>query len=245
MLSFLDGLRSFSFSTVVLRVFLAMLCGAAVGYGRTKKERSAGMRTYMLITIGAALSVLLALYQNEMLTNGAWSAVADEIGFKYDGSRLASQTITGIGFLGAGIIIKGAHQQVKGLTTATGLFATVCLGIAAGAGFYECVIIAVFMFVLVLNVMSPLEVEFKRRLRNITLSVEFGSIEDVPSIIQVIESLGAQLYDIDIEREEPSEDRGPSAIFIMQMSKEHNSHSGMLTSIAELDCVTSVQELIS
>lgn len=138
-----------------------------------------------------------------------------------------------------------AHQQVNGLTTATGLFATVCMGIARGAGFYECVLLSVLLTVLVLNVMSPLEIAFKRRLRNITLNVEFGSVEDIAQITRVIEAQYAKVYDIDIERTERKDDKYPSAIFILQLSRENHSHSAMLTSIAEMSCVHSVQELIS
>ena len=215
-----------------------------MGYGRSKKARAAGLRTYILISIGAAMAVLLTLYMYDML-GGAWAAVTEEVGLKFDASRMASSVITGIGFLGAGIIIKVAHQQVNGLTTATGLFATVIMGLAAGAGFYECVLIALALIVLVLNVMSPLEFAFKRRLRNITLNVEFRSVEDIGEITSAIEKEGAKVYDIDVERTERKDDKRPSSIFILQMSKGNHSHSGMLSSVTALPCVHSVQELIS
>ena len=244
MRAIIASLRQFSFATAVVRLVLATICGGAVGFGRSKKARAAGLRTYMLISIGATMSVLLTLYEYSMLT-GAWTDIAAEVGMKFDASRLPAQVITGIGFLGAGIIIKIAHQQVNGLTTATGLFATVCMGIAAGAGFYECVILATVLIVLVLNVMSPLEFAFKRRLRNITLNVEFHSVEDISSITKAIEAQHARVYDIDIERTERKDDRMPSAIFILQLSRDNHSHSGMLSSVAELSCVYSVQELVS
>jgi len=152
----LESLGEFNFFTAFFRLLLAMAAGGVIGYGRSQRARAAGFRTYMLVSIGAAMSVLLALYQYQMLTT-SWADVVDEVGLKYDASRLASQAITGIGFLGAGIIIKAAHQQVNGLTAATGLFATVCLGVAAGAGFYECVVAAVILIVLVLNLMTPME----------------------------------------------------------------------------------------
>ena len=244
MQAMLLSLKRFNFTTALLRLILAVLSGGVVGYGRSKKARSAGLRTYILISIGAAMAVLLTQYMYEML-NGAWLAVTDEVGLKFDASRMASSVITGIGFLGAGIIIKVAHQQVNGLTTSTGLFATVIMGLAAGAGFYECVVIAMVLIVLVLNVMSPLEFAFKRRLRNITLNVEFHSVEDIGTITSAIEAEGATVYDIDVERTERKDEKYPSAIFILQLSRDNHSHSGMLTSVAELGCVHSVQELVS
>ena len=240
----LSGLTRFSFATAAARLALAAAGGGVVGYGRSKKARAAGLRTYILISIGAAMAVLLTLYMYDML-GGAWAAVTEEVGLKFDASRMASSVITGIGFLGAGIIIKVAHQQVNGLTTATGRFATVIMGLAAGAGFYECVLIALALIVLVLNVMSPLEFAFKRRLRNITLNVEFRSVEDIGEITSAIEKEGAKVYDIDVERTERKDDKRPSSIFILQMSKGNHSHSGMLSSVTALPCVHSVQELIS
>lgn len=238
------GLRQFSFGSVLLRLLLAMLSGGVVGFGRSKKARAAGLRTYMLISMGAAMAVVLTLFQYEMLI-GPWSAVVEEVGLKFDASRIASSVISGIGFLGAGIIVKVAHQQVNGLTTSTGLFATMVMGLASGAGFYECVIVAMVLIVLVLNVMSPLEFAFKRRLRNITLNVEFNSVENIADITRAIEAEGARVYDIDVERTERKEEKYPSAIFILQLSRDNHSHSGMLSSVAELACVHSVQELIS
>ena len=84
----------------------------------------------------AAMAALITLYQYQMLT-GPWSPVVEEVGMKFDASRLASSVITGIGFLGAGIIMKVAHQQVNGLTTAAGLWTTGIISLAIGSGYYE------------------------------------------------------------------------------------------------------------
>ena len=198
----------------------------------------------MLISIGAAMSVLLPIYLYEML-NGPWADVTAEVGFKFDASRMAAQVVTGIGFLGAGIIMKAIHQQVNGLTTATALFATVCMSLAAGAGFYECVIIAAAIIILVLNVLAPLENAFKRRLRDITIGVEFTRAEDINTITDLMKRQQAQIVDIDIESTEQKGGKYPSAVFILKLSRENHSHSAILSILAELPCVRSVQELIS
>ena len=181
MQALLGNLRQFSFASAVVRLLLAMLTGGIVGFGRSQKNRAAGFRTYMLISVGAAMAVLLTQYQYTML-KGPWADVVAEVGLKFDASRLAAAVITGIGFLGAGIIIKVAHQQVNGLTTSTGLFAKMVMGLAAGAGFYEVVVMALVLIVLLLNVMWPLEFAFKRRVRNITLNVQFNSVDDIARI---------------------------------------------------------------
>ena len=102
-------------------------------------------------------------------------------------------------------------------------------------------ILSMLLTVLILNVMTPLEVLFKRKLHNITLNIEMENTENIAEISALIKKQQASIYEIDIEA-------GPapaSAIFILKMSKERGSHSAMLSSIAEMDCVRSVQELIS
>ena len=240
MLPILDPLREFTLTGVICRLALAMACAGLIGYGRTLRGCAAGLRTYMLISIGGAMSMLITLYEHQMLQT-AWAEAAALAGNKFDASRLSAQVITGIGFLGAGMILKVAHQQVSGLTTATGLFATACMSIAAGAGFFECVLLVMALIIIVLNLMAPMEVLYKRRLRHMTLVIEMEQTDDIGEVTALIESRNGSVYDVDIET-------GPkpaSAIFVLRMSKENSSHSAMLSSIAELDCVRSVQELIS
>lgn len=242
--SLLIYLRSFNFISVVLRLSIALAAGGLIGYGRAKKQRAAGLRTYMLTSVGAALAMLLACYEYEML-HGAWAPIVESVGMKFDASRYGAQVVSGIGFLGAATIMAAKHQQVSGLSTATGLFACVCIGLASGAGFYECVIIVVPMLIYVLERMYPLETEFKRRVRNINLYVEFDSIEDIEPITDTIREMKAQLFELEIEQAKREKGKYPSAIFSLKLSAENTSHSEMLSSIAELPCVHSIQELIS
>lgn len=244
MLALFDPLREFSFLSVCLRLLLAMACGGVIGFGRSRKNRVAGLRTYMIISLGAALSVLVTMYVWEML-GGAWAETVAEVGQKFDASWLSSQVITGIGFLGAGMIIKAAHQQVHGLTTAAGLLTTVCMGLGAGSGFFEMALLSLAFSVLVLNLMSPLEFLYKRRLRNITLLIEFVSIEDISHVIDAVKAHNAEIFEVDVEQTEETETQKPCAIFILQLSREDPSHSSMLSTVAALPGVYSVHELVS
>lgn len=244
MLALFDPLRQFTFLSVCARLLLALACGSVVGRGRSKMNQAAGLRTYILITIGAALSVLITMYDYEMLST-QWAEVVAEVGQKFDASRLASQVITGIGFLGAGMIIKAAHQQVHGLTTAAGLLTTVCMGLAAGAGFIELALLSLVFSVVALDILPPLEFLYKRRMRNITLNVEFRSVEDITYVVDAVKAHNAKIYEVDVEQATLTATKKPSAIFILQLSRENPSHSSMLSTVAELPCVYSVQELVS
>ena len=237
-------LKEFNFLSAVVRLILAMACGSVVGFGRSKKKQNAGLRTYVLTSIGAAMSVLLACYAYEMMT-GQWAAAVAEIGMKFDASRYSAQVISGIGFLAAGTILSSGHQQVTGLTTAAGLFTSACMGMAAGAGMYDCVIIVLVILIVVLDVMYPLESAFKRRLRNMTIYVEFAAIEDFDEILDTIREEKATIYDIDVERTRREGGKYPAAVIVLQMDRANASHSGMLSTIAELPCVNTIHELIA
>ena len=240
----LEYLRSFHFGSVLLRLLLAVTAGGIIGYGRARKRRNAGLRTYMFVSLGAALTMLISLYEYDMLET-KWLGLWDAADVKFDGTRYAAQVISGIGFLAGGTIIGTAHQQVSGLTTAIGLVASAALGIAAGAGFYEIVIVGMVLIIFSMEMLSPAEIAFKRKLHNITIYVEFDSIENVSTISTTLQNLEATIYDIDIERSERLDDQMPSAIFALKLGKEQSSHSALISSVAELDCVRAVRELIS
>ena len=93
--------------------------------------------------------------------------------------------------------------------------------------------------------MHPVEVTFKRRLRYITLNVEFEDISDVNTITERIKELGATIFEMEFERTERTGDKMPAAIIIIRLSRTNDSHSAMLSSVAELPCVCAVRELIS
>ena len=241
----LEYLKEFTFGSVVLRLVLAALAGGLIGAGRSRKQRAAGICTHMLTSIGAAMTILIGMYDYEML-HGQWADIVAIVGERIDVTRYAAQVISGIGFLAAGTIITVAHQQKEGLTTATGLFASVCMGMAAGAGFYEVVVISVFLIIFILDLMPPEEMTFKRRVRGMTVFVEFTAMEDVSYISKVIRARNSQIYEIDMERTHgDGVNKHPSAIFTMKLGKNNASHSEMLSSIAKLPCVYSIQELIA
>ena len=107
---------------ICVRMFLAVLCGGIIGIEREYKHRPAGFRTHTLITIGATLTTLTSQFLVKQ-------------GLATDPARLGAQVIAGMGFIGAGAIIVTARRQVKGLTTAAGLWTSAIMGLAIGAGF--------------------------------------------------------------------------------------------------------------
>ena len=241
MISAFDAMRQLNFPSLMLRLLLAMVCGGLIGMERGRKRRAAGLRTYMLVCLGAALSVILSQYFYVMLTT-VWSADASLVGRTTDVSRIAAKVIGGIGFLGTGTIIITGRQEVKGLTTAAGLWASASLGIAVGAGCYECVIIAFALMLLCISLLPAVENYIIENARNINIFVEFTSLDDIGDILGCVKAQNVQIYDVDIERGSETRSGYPSAVFSMRMNQKM-PHTQLLTAISELETVRSINEI--
>ncbi len=115
-----------------LRILMASLCGCMIGYERTRRLKEAGVRTHCVVACGAALMMVVSKYGfSDIIQNGVYLYGSDGA----DASRIAAQVVTGVGFLGAGVIFR-TGTSVKGLTTAAGIWATSAVGLAFGAGLY-------------------------------------------------------------------------------------------------------------
>lgn len=120
----LNILNGFNVWSILARVLLATICGGIIGLEREKHGRAAGLRTHIIICVGSALTSLVGLYAVNVLGTGG------------DAFRISAQVVSGIGFLGVGMIMVRNRTVITGLTTAAGLWATAIIGIAVGYGFY-------------------------------------------------------------------------------------------------------------
>ncbi len=124
---------------IFFQIILAAILGMAIGAEREHRHKSAGLRTYTLVSVGSALFTILSIY--------GFSADGGKIA--YDPSRIASQIVVGIGFIGAGIIVL-RENKIEGLTTAASIWTTAAIGMAVGLGFYS---LAIFVTVFILAVL--------------------------------------------------------------------------------------------
>lgn len=129
----------------VLRLFIAGILGSIIGLDREYRAKEAGYRTHFLVSLGSALLMIVSQH--------GFGGILDTPNVNLDPSRIASQVVTGIGFIGAGTII--LHKQtVRGLTTAAGIWATSAIGLAVGAGMYELGISATILTLIGLEVLG-------------------------------------------------------------------------------------------
>lgn len=128
---------------ILVKLGLCFLSGGLIGLERGRHGRSAGMRTHILVCLGATLAAMLDLYVNGLLDS--------------DGTRIAAQVVTGIGFLGAGVILVKRDLTVTGLTTAAGLWATSIIGLAYGFGYFEAALVATLLLLVTTMLLYRLE----------------------------------------------------------------------------------------
>ena len=240
-LDFVDQMRQLNIYSMMLRITLAMLVGGLVGFERERKGRAAGFRTYMLVAMGAAMTVILSQYLALMM-DGPWKDITETVGIKTDISRFAAQVINGVGFLGAGTIIVTGRQEVKGLTTAAGLWASACMGISIGAGFYEGVVVAVFLVVVCMKVLPILENALLANSRNVSIYVEMDTFENLANIVNRIKSENITLLDVEIEKDKREHMAEFSVLFILRLPRKM-AHAELLALLSTLDGIAAIDEV--
>ena len=243
MFGFLDEFRQVTydnaFFVALIRLAVATVCGGIIGLERGRKRRPAGFRTHMLVCLGATLAMVLGQYLAMM--NGPWNLLIQGVTVNTDVARLGAQVINGIGFLGAGTIIVTGQQEVKGLTTAAGLWASACMGLAIGAGFEEGALLCCVLISVVITLFSRIEAVVVSHTRNINLYVEFLHVDDVGKIISVIKSQGIRIFDVEIQKNKGvAVNQG--AVFSVRLPRRM-SHAKVMTLIAGVENVRSIQEL--
>lgn len=176
--AFFDAVANFekelNLLTVLLRVGLAILFGGIIGFERSKQGRQAGMRTHIMVCLGGTMAALIGVYCTELL------------GFGGDPFRIAAQVVSGIGFLGAGMIIVKSDRLIMGLTTAAIMWTTAIIGIALGLGFYSGALIAVVACVFVAAFLTRME---RRRKVSARIYLEITDLERTEEVVALLGSL--------------------------------------------------------
>lgn len=226
MLEFLNPLRDITTVSVLVRLFFAVICGGAIGIEREHKRRTAGFRTHILICLGAAMTTMISqflLYNMHLYT---------------DIGRLGAQVIAGIGFIGAGTIIVTKRRQVKGLTTAAGLWTCAIIGLAIGAGYFEAALLSTIIILLAEIFFSRFEYWVLENAKNINIYVEYTGNENLDSVIRLLKSYRVVIIDLEITKSGVNS----CAIFQLQLPKKI-SHDKVMTSISASEGIISVEEL--
>jgi len=184
----LNALPTLNWDEALLRLALAGVLGGLIGLERELRERGAGLRTHLLVSVGAALFTIAGAYGFG--------------GVRVDPTRVAAQIVTGVGFLGAGAIIRQGFS-VRGLTTAATLWVVAAVGLAAGAGYYSGAVITTALVLLALWPLRILAFRILRRFRadGGQLLVELPAGTPPGEVIDEIEAAGARIAAIGVSQE--------------------------------------------
>jgi putative Mg2+ transporter-C (MgtC) family protein len=177
---------------MTLRLVLAVVLGGLIGWEREYKNQHAGFRTHILVCVGSALIMLLSIY--------GFADFAYEYNVRMDPARLAAQVISGIGFLGAGTILRHGFS-VSGLTTAASLWVVAAIGLSVGAGFYYAAALVTLLVLISLRILNKFEKKFMnvRFLKKLIIEME-----DRPAVMnrvsEILEEKGANITKMQFDR---------------------------------------------
>jgi putative Mg2+ transporter-C (MgtC) family protein len=187
------------FPEIVMRLLLAALLGAVIGANRGRLEWAAGLRTHMLVSVGAATAMIVSAF-----------GFADVLGQPHvvlDPSRIAAQVISGVGFLGAGTILFLQREQVvRGLTTAAGLWAVSAIGLAAGSGMYFAAVTATIVIWVILALLKPIERRFIQKRRRPRVTARLGEAHALAAMEQALADKHLATFKIILRRHASGED---------------------------------------
>ena len=179
---------------VLVRIILAGVLGGAIGAEREIREREAGLRTHMLVAVGAALFTIVSAYAWRDFQFSAASGVT------FDPTRIAAQVVTGIGFLGAGAIIRQG-LSIRGLTTAASLWVVAAIGMASGAGYYSAAVITTVLVLVSLWPLRILAFRIFERIRpgELRLEVELRANEGPSVLLDALEGQNVAVRAFELE----------------------------------------------
>lgn len=225
-------LGEFNIYSIIFRLILAMIFGGIIGIERGSKRRAAGFRTYMLVCIASALVMIT----NQYISLNFYGA---------DPSRLGAQVISGIGFLGAGTIIVTSQNQVRGLTTAAGLWASAGFGLTVGVGFYEGALAAGVLIFFVITVLQKIDNKLAKHSRSLELYIELsdeGKLSDVISFAKR-NSIEVQHIEFPPPRAGVSGEQRPSAVLLTLYLPRKHAHESVVSNFMALEAVAFVGEV--
>ena len=229
MLYELDALREITLISVAVRIAAAIIIGGLIGLERGLKNRPAGLRTYMVVCLGACLIMLTNQYIYQATATG-------------DPVRMGAQVISGIGFLGAGTIIVTRRNQIKGLTTAAGLWAAAGVGLAIGIGFYEAALIGGLAIFVVMTVLQKMDNKMHRKTKTIEIYVELKKDYALGDFLRDVRDMDIEIRDTMREQDAEMTDGVRAYVSTLKL-KTRQFHLDVIDQIRKMPGIVCIEEL--
>ena len=221
--------RELTVTEIILRVLISVVIGGLIGLERGMKNRPAGLRTYMLVCVGACVVMLTNQYTYQVYQVG-------------DPVRMGAQVISGIGFLGAGTIIVTSRNQIKGLTTAAGLWTAGGIGLAIGIGLYEVAIAASAAVFIILTVLHQLDFRVRKKAHILEAYVELDQQTHLGNFLKEARDRGLEPSNVQLDHEDVGSGSQLSFIVTIKGKKSQNQDA-MFTQLRKLEGVEYIEIL--
>lgn len=228
MFNFSSDLSTINDTTIVLRLVLSILLGGIIGFERGRAGRPAGLRTHILVCLGSTLAIMTNQYIFEEYGGG-------------DPTRMAAQVISGIGFLGAGTIIVTGRHQVKGLTTAAALWATACMGLAIGIGFYKAAIFGCILIAFATVVLHRFDNYMLSKSKVLDVYIEFNKSASITVVLEAMRTNNIHIESIEMVK--PIYDNSTTASIVTLRLKKRRIKLEVITEISAIEGVVFAEEI--
>lgn len=226
---FLTLVKGWSIISLLIRLTMSFLVGFVIGLDRVIKRRGAGVKTHILVCLSSTLVMMTGQF----------------IQLNYDGSmdvaRLGAQVISGVGFLGVGTIIVTGRNQVRGLTTAAGLWACACIGLAIGIGFIDGAFLTFLFILITFTIMRKVDSWMHKYAKIFDLYIEFPTNQSVSLFIKEMHEKEVKVSNFEIGKSK-IKGEGPNAIMCVEVNDVHK-RKNFIEEVRKLNCVTYVEEL--
>lgn len=219
-------LRPLTYGAIAIRITMAIVLGGIIGMERGMKNRPAGLRTYMLVCMGACIVMVTNQYIYQVYQSG-------------DPVRLGAQVISGIGFLGAGTIIVTPRNQIKGLTTAAGLWASACVGLALGIGLYEVAILGSFSIFMIFTLLHELDFRIRQNTRQLEAYVELKDGATIRDFLDFVRSHDLEPSNLLLQ----TDSAGGVAFNVTLKSPARRAHEDIMYILRTLEDIAYIEEL--
>lgn len=214
---------------VIIRLLLATFLGAVIGFEREYHAKEAGVRTHLLVALGSCLFMIISVY--------GFDFMLDQDHVSFDPSRIASQVVTGIGFIGAGTIIL-QKQMVRGLTTAAGLWVTAAIGLACGNGMYIIAVVATAIVLISLGLINVYLPYFSQKERHITFLAEDYSV--MTDILEKLRQEKITVLNYELHKD-AEENNGKMLVSLEIRMKRYDNVKGITSILKNFEKVELVQ----
>lgn len=218
--------------SIVLRIVISFLFSAIIGWERSTKRHAAGLRTFMLVSLASTMAMLLDLF---LLTK-----------FTLTFPVISAAVVVGIAIISSNSILYSSKSQIKGLTTAAGLWAVGFIGLLIGAGFYTVSVIGFLAMMLCLSMFPKMERHFKNRSNHFEVHLELKSKENLQSFVGTIRKLGLRIDDIEVN---PAYINSGLSVYSVALTiqshelKKYKTHGEIIDALRSIEYIHHIEEM--